>query len=101
MLLFQKYLLFEDDNKFNNYKAKYQNIQINIVYLDYINQYLKLDKINSIIESNNKNSSVQFTLNKIELKTINLLSLTASKLLKLYSKAYLSNKAITSSGLIK
>ena len=70
---YEKYLLFEDDNKFNNYKAKYQNVQINIVYLDYINQYLKLDKINSVIESNNKNSSVQFTLNNSELTTINLL----------------------------
>ena len=71
-LVYEKYLLFEDDKKFNNYKTKYQNIKINITYLDFIKQNLKLDKINSIIESNNKNSSVKFTLNKIELKTINL-----------------------------
>ena len=71
-LVYEKYLLFEDDIKFNNYKTKYQNIKINITYLDFIKQNLKIDKINSIIESNNKNSSVKFSLNNIELKTINL-----------------------------
>jgi len=71
-LVYEKYLFFEDDIKFNNYKIKYQNIKINITYLDFIKQNLKIDKINSIIESNNKNSSVKFSLNNIELKTINL-----------------------------
>ena len=71
-LVYEKYLLFEDDKKFNNYKTKYQNIKINITYLDFIKQNLKIDKISSIIESNNKNSSVKFTLNNVELKTINL-----------------------------
>ena len=71
--VYEKYLIFEDDSKFNNYKVKYQNIKINLIYLDFLNQNLKLDKINSIIDYNNKNSSVKFLLNKIELKTINLL----------------------------
>ena len=50
----------------------YIYIHLNITYLDYLKSYLKLDKINSIIESNNKNSSVKFKLNDIELKTMNL-----------------------------
>ena len=71
-LSYEKNLLFEDDNKFNNYKAKYQKVQVNISYFDFIKQHLKIDKINSIIEDNNKNSSIKFTLNATELKTINL-----------------------------
>ena len=71
-LVYEKYLLFEDDNKFNNYKTKYQNIKVNITYLDFIKDNLKIDKINSIIESNNKNSSIKFNLNDLELKTTNL-----------------------------
>ena len=71
-LVYDKYLIFEDDKKFNNYNIQYQNIRLNITYLDYLNSYIKLDKINSIIESNNKNSSVKFKLNSLELKTLNL-----------------------------
>ena len=71
-LSYEKYMIFEDDQKFNNYKVKYQNILINITYLDFIKQNLKIDKINSIIELNNKNSSMKIKLNNIELKTINL-----------------------------
>ena len=71
-LVYEKYLIFEDDKKFNNYKTKYQNIQINITYLDYLKSNIKLDKIKSIVESNNKNCSIKFKLNNIELKTLNL-----------------------------
>ena len=84
--VYDKNLIFEDDNKFNNYKTNYQNIQINLTYLDYINQHLKIDKINSIIESNNKNSSIKYTLNIIELETINLFPKT--------SKTYICSKCL-------
>ena len=70
--IYEKNLIFEDDNKFNNYKTKYHNIQVNLTYLDYIDQYLKIDKIKSIIEENNKNTSVKYTLNTRQLQTINL-----------------------------
>ena len=84
--VYDKNLIFEDDNKFNNYKTNYQNIQINLTYLDYINPHLKIDKINSIIESNNKNSSIKYTLNIIELETINLFPKT--------SKTYICSKCL-------
>ena len=71
-LAYEKYLIFEDDNKFNNYKIKYNNIIINIIYFNYLKQNLRLDKIISIIESNNKNCSMKIKLNNYELETINL-----------------------------
>ena len=71
-LTYDKYLVFEDDKNFNNYKTDYQNIIFNMTYLDYLKEKLNIEKINSIIESNNKNNSFIFSLKNIELNTINL-----------------------------
>ena len=88
-LIYDKSLIFEDDSKFNNYKAIYNNININIIYLDYLKQNLNFEKINSLIDSNNKNSFFQISLQNIELNTINLFpkltkTFVCSKCLKSY-----------------
>ena len=88
-LVYNKYLIFEDDIKFNNYKSKYNNININITYLDYLKQNLNLEKIYNILESNNKNSCFEISLKETELTTINLFpkltkTFVCSKCLKSY-----------------
>ena len=88
-LIYDKSLLFEEDTKFNNYKANYNNIYINLIYLDYLKQNINLEKINSLIDSNNKNSMFQISLKNIELNTINLFpkltkTFVCSKCLKSY-----------------
>ena len=88
-LIYDKSLLFEEDTKFNNYKTNYNNININIIYLDYLKQNINLEKINSLIDSNNKNSTFQISLKNIELNTINLFpkltkTFVCSKCLKSY-----------------
>ena len=88
-LIYDKSLLFEEDTKFNNYKANYNNININLIYLDYLKQNINLEKINSLIDSNNKNSTFQISLKNIELNTINLFpkltkTFVCSKCLKSY-----------------
>ena len=88
-LIYDKNLIFEDDSKFNNYKANYNNININNVYLDYLKQNLNFEKINNLIDSNNKNSFFQISLKNIELNTINLFpkltkTFVCSKCLKSY-----------------
>ena len=88
-LIYDKSLLFEEDTKFNNYKANYNNIYINLIYLDYLKQNINLEKINSLIDSNNKNSLFQISLKNIELNTINLFpkltkTFVCSKCLKSY-----------------
>ncbi len=57
-----------------------------MTYLDYLKEKLNIEKINSIIESNNKNSSIKYTLNIIELETINLFPKT--------SKTYICSKCL-------
>ena len=88
-LIYDKSLLFEEDTKFNNYKTNYNNININLIYLDYLKQNINLEKINSLIDSNNKNSLFQISLKNIELNTINLFpkltkTFVCSKCLKSY-----------------
>ena len=88
-LIYDKSLLFEEDTKFNNYKTNYNNININLIYLDYLKQNINLEKINSLIDSNNKNSMFQISLKNIELNTINLFpkltkTFVCSKCLKSY-----------------
>ena len=88
-LIYDKSLLFEEDTKFNNYKTNYNNIYINLIYLDYLKQNINLEKINSLIDSNNKNSLFQISLKNIELNTINLFpkltkTFVCSKCLKSY-----------------
>ena len=88
-LIYDKSLLFEEDTKFNNYKANYNNIYINLIYLDYLKQNINLEKINSLIDSNNKNSTFQISLKNIELNTVNLFpkltkTFVCSKCLKSY-----------------
>ena len=88
-IIYDKSLIFEDDTKFNNYKSNYNNININIIYLDYLKQNLNLEKINNLIQSNNKNSIFQISLKNIELTTINLFpkltkTFVCSKCLKSY-----------------
>ena len=88
-LIYDKSLLFEDDTKFNNYKTNYNNIYINLIYLDYLKQNINLEKINSLIDSNNKNSTFQISLKNIELNTVNLFpkltkTFVCSKCLKSY-----------------
>ena len=88
-LIYDKSLLFEEDTKFNNYKTNYNNININLIYLDYLKQNINLEKINSLIDSNNKNSTFQISLKNIELNTINLFpkltkTFVCSKCLKSY-----------------
>ena len=89
-LIYDKSLLFEEDTKFNNYKTNYNNININLIYLDYLKQNINLEKINSLIDSNNKNSTFQISLKNIELNTINLFpkltkTFVCSKCLKSYT----------------
>ena len=89
-LIYDKSLLFEEDTKFNNYKTNYNNININLIYLDYLKQNINLEKINSLIDSNNKNSMFQISLKNIELNTINLFpkltkTFVCSKCLKSYT----------------
>ena len=89
-LIYDKSLLFEEDTKFNNYKTNYNNININIIYLDYLKQNINLEKINSLIDSNNKNSTFQISLKNIELNTVNLFpkltkTFVCSKCLKSYT----------------
>ena len=88
-LIYDKSLLFEEDTKFNNYKTNYNNININLIYLDYLKQNINLEKINSLIDSNNKNSTFQISLKNIELNTVNLFpkltkTFVCSKCLKSY-----------------
>ena len=88
-LVYNKSFNFEDDNKFNNYKIIYTNINLNITYMDYLKEYLNLEKIYNILENNNKNSSFQISLKDIELTTINLFpkltkTFVCSKCLKSY-----------------
>ena len=88
-LIYDKSLLFEEDTKFNNYKTNYNNIYINLIYLDYLKQNINLEKINSLIDSNNKNSLFQISLKNIELNTVNLFpkltkTFVCSKCLKSY-----------------
>ena len=88
-LIYDKSLLFEEDTKFNNYKTNYNNININLIYLDYLKQNINLEKINSLIDSNNKNSLFQISLKNIELNTVNLFpkltkTFVCSKCLKSY-----------------
>ena len=88
-LVYDKSFIFEDDNKFNNYKIIYNNIFLNITYLDYLKQDLNLEKIYNILESNNKNTSFQISLKDTELTTINLFpkltkTFICSKCLKSY-----------------
>ena len=88
-LIYDKSLLFEEDTKFNNYKTNYNNIYINLIYLDYLKQNINLEKINSLIDSNNKNSMFQISLKNIELNTVNLFpkltkTFVCSKCLKSY-----------------
>ena len=88
-LIYDKSLLFEEDTKFNNYKTNNNNIFINLIYLDYLKQNINLEKINSLIDSNNKNSLFQISLKNIELNTINLFpkltkTFVCSKCLKSY-----------------
>jgi hypothetical protein len=88
-LVYNKSFIFEDDIKFNNYKINYNNINLNITYMDYFKEYLNLEKIYNILENNNKNSSFQISLKDIELTTINLFpkltkTFVCSKCLKSY-----------------
>ena len=88
-IVYNKYLIFEDDNKFNNYKTNYNNININITYLDYLKENLNLEKLYKIIEPNNKNTSFQISIKDIQLTTINLFpkltkTFVCSKCLKSY-----------------
>ena len=88
-LVYDKNLIFEDDNKFNNYKKNYNNIIINVTYMDFLKQNLNLEKLNNIFESNNKNSSFKISIKDIELTTINLFpkltkTFVCSKCLKSY-----------------
>ena len=88
-LVYDKSFIFEDDNKFNNYKIIYNNIFLNITYLDYLKQDLNLEKIYNILESNNKNSCFEISLKETELTTINLFpkltkTFVCSKCLKSY-----------------
>ena len=88
-IVYNKYLIFEDDNKFNNYKTNYNNIYINITYLDYLKENLNLEKLYKIIEPNNKNTSFQISIKDIQLTTINLFpkltkTFVCSKCLKSY-----------------
>ena len=88
-LVYNKSFIFEDDIKFNNYKINYNNINLNITYMDYFKEYLNLEKIYNILENNNKNSSFQISLKEIELTTINLFpkltkTFVCSKCLKSY-----------------
>ena len=88
-LVYDKSFIFEDDNKFNNYKIIYNNIFLNITYMDYLKQDLNLEKIYNILESNNKNSCFEISLKETELTTINLFpkltkTFVCSKCLKSY-----------------
>ena len=88
-IVYNKYLIFEDDNKFNNYKTNYNNISINITYLDYLKEKLSLEKLYKIIDTNNKNTSFQISIKDIQLTTINLFpkltkTFVCSKCLKSY-----------------
>ena len=71
-LIYDKNLIFEDDNKFNNYKINYNNIMINIIYMDYLKKNLNIEKLYNICETNNKNCIFKISLKDIELTTINL-----------------------------
>ena len=75
-LIYDKSLLFEEDTKFNNYKTNYNNININLIYLDYLKQNINLEMF-------------QISLKNIELNTINLFpkltkTFVCSKCLKSY-----------------
>ena len=91
-LVYDKNLIFEDDNKFNNYKKNYNNIIINITYMDFLKQNLNLEKLYNIFENNNKNSSFKISIKDIELTTINLFpKLTKTFVCSKCLKSYLFN----------
>ena len=71
-LVYDKYLLFNEQNVFSEYKTEYKNIELNIIYFDYLKSNLNIEKINSIIEKNNNDCPLKIIFHEIELKTINL-----------------------------
>ena len=70
---YDKSLLFEDDSQFNNYKKYYNNINVNVVYMDYVKNNIKFDKIKNLIDNHNKNTkTMNIKYNELELETVNL-----------------------------